>query len=360
MAIRTYDILLDSYNSTMPEPIVGRQGDKNGAVTLHVTITDRGTAVDLTGQTVNLMAETAKDTAVVADNAGVTLTDAVNGKFDYAIPNALWSEAGKIKKAYFSLNNTDGQQTTYDLIFIVKKAIDISQEKADDYITVIDDTIRDLKTKSDDYIAVIDGTVRDLQSKVDAIYADFSAGNFYNKAESDSRFATTLQVDNKLANYYTKSDSDNKFYLKTDAQTRSTYVDNQLTQIRTIANTNVTTDTGWQEEGLNYINGFKRDIHTPISYRILQFGANLRKVILGGWLIGPALAKNTEVDCLKLPDIASLSRARVIQGRYMVNLDAGNQHIMILINGNNLRIKNLYSNNDMGSIGGWFELEAWI
>ena len=116
MAIRTYDILLDSYNSTMPEPIVGRQGDRNGAVTLHVTITDRGTAVDLTGQTVNLIAETAKGTAVVADNAGVTLTDAVNGKFDYAIPNALWSEAGKIKKAYFSLNTSDGQQTTYDLM----------------------------------------------------------------------------------------------------------------------------------------------------------------------------------------------------------------------------------------------------
>ena len=192
MAIRTYDILLDSYNSTIPEPIVGRQGDKNGAVTLHVTITDRGAAVDLTGQTVNLIAETANGTAVVADGAGVTLTDVVNGKFDYAIPNALWSEAGKITKAYFSLNDTDGQQTTYDLIFIVKKAIDISQDKADDYITVIDGTIRDLKTKADDYIAVIDGTVRDLQSKVDAIYATYQAGDFYNQTQTDSKDAATL------------------------------------------------------------------------------------------------------------------------------------------------------------------------
>lgn len=174
MAIRTYDILLDSYNSTMPEPIVGRQGDKNGAVTLHVTITDRGTAVNLTGQTVNLIAETANGTAVVADNAGVTLTDAVNGKFDYAIPNALWSESGKITKAYFSLNDTDGQGTTYDLIFIVKKAVDISQGKADDYVTIIDGTIRDLKTK------------------VDAIYTDYQSGNFYNKSETDSKDSATL------------------------------------------------------------------------------------------------------------------------------------------------------------------------
>lgn len=168
MAIRTYDILLDSYNSTIPEPIVGRQGDKNGAVTLHVSITDRGTAVDLTKQTINLIAKTANGTAVVADNAGVTLTDASNGKFDYAIPNALWSESGNIKDAYFSLNDTDGQETTYDLIFIVKKAIEISQEKADDYITIIDGTLRDLKTK------------------VDAIYESYKNGDFYNKEESDN------------------------------------------------------------------------------------------------------------------------------------------------------------------------------
>lgn len=167
MAIRTYDILLDSYNSTIPEPIVGRQGDKNGAVTLHVTITDRGTAVDLTGKTVNLMAETANGTAVVADNAGVTLTDTINGKFDYAIPNALWSESGKITKAYFSLNDNDGQQTTYDLIFIVKKAIDVSQKTADDYITIIDGTLRDLKTK------------------IDAIYAEYQNGTFYSRNEID-------------------------------------------------------------------------------------------------------------------------------------------------------------------------------
>jgi len=228
MAIRTYDILLDSYNSTMPEPIVGRQGDKNGAVTLHVTITDRGTAVNLNGQTINLMAETAQGTAVVADNAGVTLTEAANGKFDYAIPNALWSESGKITKAYFSLNDTDGQQTTYDLIFIVKKAIDISQEKADDYITVIDGTIRDLKTKSDDYIAVIDGTVRDLQSKVDAIYATYQAGDFYSKTESDSRFYSKAQTDDKdaatLASAKSQATIDSNSYTDAQLQTVVKYV----------------------------------------------------------------------------------------------------------------------------------------
>jgi predicted MPP superfamily phosphohydrolase len=181
MTIRSYDINLDSFNATIPEPVIGRQGDKNGAVTLHVSITDRGMAVDLTGQTINLMAETAKGTAIVADNLGVTLTDAVNGKFDYAIPNALWSESGKITRAYFSLNDTDGQQTTYDLIFIVKKAIDISQDKADDYITIID------------------GTLRDLQTKIDAIYKEYQNGSFYSRNE----------IDSILSGYYSKSEIDN-------------------------------------------------------------------------------------------------------------------------------------------------------
>lgn len=149
MSIRSYEINLDSFSSLIPEPIVGRQGDKNGAVTLYVTVTDRGGAVDLTEQTINLMAKTAKGTAIIADNAGVTITDAVNGKFTYEVPNALWSEAGKIKEAYFSLNDANGQQTTYDLIFIVKKAIDISQDKAEDYIAIIDGTLRDLKEKVD-------------------------------------------------------------------------------------------------------------------------------------------------------------------------------------------------------------------
>lgn len=182
MTIRSYDINLDSFNATIPEPVVGRQGDKNGAVTLHVTITDRGAAVDLTGQTINLIAETAKGTAIVADNLGVTLTDAVNGKFDYAIPNALWIESGKITRAYFSLNDTDGQQTTYDLIFIVKEAIDISHEEAHDYVTIID------------------GTLRDLQEKIDAVKEAYDTGAFYNRDESDERFTGKAEYGETIKN----------------------------------------------------------------------------------------------------------------------------------------------------------------
>ena len=119
------------------------------------------------------------------------------------------------------------------MIFIVKKAIDISQEKADDYITVIDGTIRnlktkaddyiavidgtvrDLKTKADDYVAVIDGTVRDLESTVDAIYATYQAGDFYSKAESDSRFYSKAQTDDKDAATLASAQSYTDAQLKT-------------------------------------------------------------------------------------------------------------------------------------------------
>lgn len=216
MAIRTYDILLDSYNSTMPEPIVGRQGDKNGAVTLHVTITDRGTAVDLTGQTVNLMAETAKGTAVVADNNGVTVTNATDGKFDYAIPNALWSESGKITRAYFSLNDANGQQTTYDLIFIVKKAVDISQKHADDYISIIDGTLRSLKEK-------IDAMNTDVQTVLNA----YNQGDFYNKSETDDK------IDVAVDDFYNKKYIDAKPFMqyKDTAGTLTTAATNNGTTI---------------------------------------------------------------------------------------------------------------------------------
>lgn len=239
MTIRSYDINLDSFNATIPEPIIGRQGDKNGAVTLHVSITDRGTAVDLTGQTINLMAETAKETAIIADNLGVTLTDAVNGKFDYAIPNALWSESGKITRAYFSLNDTDGQQTTYDLIFIVKKAIDVSQDKADDYITIIDGTLRDLKTK------------------IDAIYAEYQNGSFYSRNE----------IDNMMHDKVTDN-HDGTVVLNGENKRLATSDNAVMTDVGRLNNVNIVRDYNYIGESKD-LKAFKESVSSDGKFKIL-------------------------------------------------------------------------------------------
>lgn len=337
MAIRTYKVTLDSKNTIAPEPVFLRQGDKTGAVVIDATLMDNGAPVSLSDLTPIFKANTADGQAVIADSTGFNIVNASGGEFTYQVPNALSAVPGKITTAYFSFSDSSGSESTFDVVFIIKKAVDITQTQADDYIMIVDGTLQSLQAK-------ITKMGTDLQSIIDA----YNSNAFYSKTDADNKF-------------YSKTDADNNFYLKTDAQTRSTYVDNQLTQIRTIANTNVTADTGWQEEGLTYINGYTRSDGDPVSYRVLQFGANLRKVMLGGWISGPALAKGTKVDCLTLPaNIASMLRAKTVQGRFMINLMAGDQYIHIETIGNNLNFENMGTNNDMTSVGGFLELEAWV
>lgn len=329
MAIRTYDLTLDTKNDIMPDIVFGRQGDRTGAVRANVTLTDSSSPINLTNKRLIFKAKTADGTYIVLDSYNFTIVDAANGKFTYDFPNALWSEAGRIKNAYFSLYGDDNvAESTFGLIFVVQESVDMNEEQKTDYITIVDQTIQELTA-----------TMGDLADQLQQALKDFSDGAFYSRTDADA-----------------------KFYSKTDAQTRDTYVDSQLTQIRTIANTNVTADTGWQEEGLIYINGFTRDQNDAVSYRTLQFGANLHKVLLGGWLSGPSLAKGVKVDCLTLPaNIASMfQNAKTFQGRFMINLNSGGQYLNISINGNNLRVENLGSNNDMAGIGGFLELEAWV
>lgn len=337
MAIRTYKVTLDSKNTIAPEPVFLRQGDKTGAVVIDATLMDNGAPVSLSDLTPIFKANTADGQAVIADSTGFNIVNASGGEFTYQVPNALSAVPGKITTAYFSFSDSSGSESTFDVVFIIKKAVDITQTQADDYIMIVDGTLQSLQAK-------ITKMGTDLQSIIDA----YNSNAFYSKTDADNKF-------------YSKTDADNNFYLKTDAQTRSTYVDNQLTQIRTIANTNVTADTGWQEEGLTYINGFTRSDGDAVLYRVLQFGANLRKVMLGGWIDGPALAKGTKVDCLTLPaNIASMLRAKTVQGRFMINLVAGDQYIHIETIGNNLNFENMGTNNDMASVGGFLELEAWV
>ena len=176
MAIRTYEIILDAKNDILPEIIFGRQGDKTGAVQINGTIVDGGVPYDLTGKSLAFKATTAKGTAIVVDSNNFNIVDASNGKFTYLIPNALWSEAGRIDNAYFSVYNVGENQaeSTLGLIFVVKKAVDMTQERANDYITIVDKTIKDLAAK-----------LEGLRSNVDQALENFSNGDFYNKQYID-------------------------------------------------------------------------------------------------------------------------------------------------------------------------------
>jgi len=181
MAIRTYKVILDSKNSIAPEPVFLRQGDKTGAVVIDATLMDNGAPISLDGLTPMFKANTADGQAVIADSTGFNIINASGGEFTYQVPNALSSVPGKIMTAYFSFSDTSGSESTFDVVFIIKKAVDITKPQADDYITIIDGTIQSLQQK-------IDAMNTDVQTILD----DFNQGNFYNKSQTDSKDAATL------------------------------------------------------------------------------------------------------------------------------------------------------------------------
>lgn len=181
MAIRTYKVTLDTKNAIAPEPVYFRQGDKTGAVVIDATLMDNGAPVSLDGLTPMFKANTADGQAVIADSTGFNIVNASGGEFTYQVPNALAAVPGKITTAYFSFSDSSGSESTFDVAFIIKKAVDIT------------------KPKADDYIAIIDGTLQPLQEKIDAMNTDvktildaFNQGNFYNKAQTDSKDTATL------------------------------------------------------------------------------------------------------------------------------------------------------------------------
>ncbi|WP_338230752.1 BppU family phage baseplate upper protein [Lactiplantibacillus paraxiangfangensis] len=122
MAIRTYDILLDSHNTMMPEPITGRAGDKTGAVAINATLADNGAPVSLVGKTTMFMANAPDGKHVIADTDNFKITDAPNGQFTYNVPNNLWNFRGGGAKSLlriliYLMTTVRRPPLTYGLLF---------------------------------------------------------------------------------------------------------------------------------------------------------------------------------------------------------------------------------------------------
>lgn len=189
MAIRTYKLTLDSKNTIAPEPVFLRQGDKTGAVVIDATLMDNGAPVSLDGLTPMFKANTADGQAVIADSTGFNIVNASGGEFTYQVPNALAAVPGKIVTAYFSFSDKSGTESTFDVAFIIKKAVDITQAQADDYIAIIDGTLQSLQQK-----------IAAMNTDVKTILDDFNRGNFYNRAQTDNKDAATLASANSYSN----------------------------------------------------------------------------------------------------------------------------------------------------------------
>lgn len=195
MAIRTYKVTLDSKNAIAPEPVYLRQGDKTGAVLIDATLMDNGAPISLDGLTPMFKANTADGIAVIIDSTGFNVVNASGGEFTYQVPNALSSVPGKITTAYFSFSDSSGSESTFDVAFIIKKAVDITKPQANDYITIIDGTLQSLQQK-------IDAMNTDVQTIIDA----FNQGDFYNRAQTDSKLSAmhdTIMADVEAKKYVT-------------------------------------------------------------------------------------------------------------------------------------------------------------
>lgn len=141
MAIRTYKVTLDTKNAIAPEPVLLRQGDKTGAVVIDATLMDNGSPVSLTGLTPSFMANTADGKAVVSDTTGFSIVDASGGEFTYQVPSQLGSVDGKIQIAYFSFSDSSGAQSTFNVVFVVEKAADMTHESAKDWVSNLNNII---------------------------------------------------------------------------------------------------------------------------------------------------------------------------------------------------------------------------
>lgn len=218
MAIRTYKVTLDSKNAIAPEPVYLRQGDKTGAVVIDATLMDNGSPVSLSGLTPMFKANTADGKAVIADSTGFNIVNASGGEFTYQVPNALSSVPGKIVTAYFSFSDTSGTESTFDVAFIIKKAVDITKPQADNYITIIDGTLQSLQQK-------INAMNTDIQTILNA----FNQGDFYNKSQTDNKDAATLA---SAKNYSDAGDASTLASAKTYADTQD---DKTLANAKTYA-----------------------------------------------------------------------------------------------------------------------------
>lgn len=217
--------------------VYGRIGDED-MQTVTVNITSRDTPVDLTGFTIIFEGITSGGQTKVFDVDGISSTDTglKVGTFDYTFPNMAFAVAGNYEIAYFSIVKGDKRDTTGEFDIIVEGNADIDAPFAETIITEYNKLVKELHQTTDKYISDSDAKFADLNQKIadlqtkitqyqntvkntantavstinttkdtavstvntaassavktinDAL-AEFKAGDFYTKAESDSKFA---------------------------------------------------------------------------------------------------------------------------------------------------------------------------
>ena len=151
------NLTLDVTKKGVQNPLIKiRQGDGDFE-TLRTTVLSNGEPLDLQGWTITFMATTAGNHKIVDSNA--TVVEAQNGIFDYTPSKAWGVDVGDFKIAYFKFVKDDGSASSANFRVEVIKAIDLTQDEAQDYISVVDATIAETREHLESSLADVSSSV---------------------------------------------------------------------------------------------------------------------------------------------------------------------------------------------------------
>ena len=151
------NLTLDVTKTGIQNPLIKvRQGD-GGFETLHTTVTSNGEPLDLQGWTITFMGTTAGNHKIV--DSSVKTVEAPNGIFDYTPSKAWGMDIGEFKNAYFKFVKGNGSASSANFRVNVIEAVDLTQEKAKDYISVVDATIAEVRGRLESSLADVSSSV---------------------------------------------------------------------------------------------------------------------------------------------------------------------------------------------------------
>ena len=223
MANMIFNLDLNKNNAINPI-IFGRLTDGN-LRKITVNITNEGEPVDLTDWVIRFEGTTGGH-AKIFDVLGVNVLDAQNGKFEYTFSKTAFSATGAYKSAYFAIEKDDMRETTNDIKIIVEKVADLDAKDAETVVTELNKTIALINQKYDELNSRVDNyesdiadlenwldeqkaeintiiadtettfnqKLNEIQGKLDATNEAIQNGDFYNKAQVDSKIANVNGV----------------------------------------------------------------------------------------------------------------------------------------------------------------------
>lgn len=176
---------LDVSKELYVERIYLRVGE-GGLTTFDATIEDNGQPYDLTGCSVLFLAYD-QDLKVIYENARIV--SAKQGQVQYTVSNRLTNMAGKVREAYFRIQNGTNQITTQNIPIVVLKNVDLDGEQAEEYTSQFEQLLADIQSMMADVNGALNSANAATQAANDAATAANSASSNFARAEA-SRVAS--------------------------------------------------------------------------------------------------------------------------------------------------------------------------